>query len=101
MNVRESAGPKPGRQRKRQLVPSSIGVPQNRTLRIWAKKYFHIYTAANSEMAASISLISKAGGSWTHKTVINFFKAKDLEFNKLPGENVVQLHIKTVKVSRL
>ena len=99
-NVHKSAGSKPDRQRQRtcRQVPSSIGVPQNRTLRLWAKNYFDLWAAADSDVAGSLPLRSKTRGSWTYKTMLDFFKAKDLEFNKLSGENVVQLHIKTVKI---
>ena len=98
----KSARSKPDRQRQQtcRQATSSIGVPQTRTLRLWAKLYFDRWAAADSDMAGSLQLLSKSRGSWTYETILNFFKTKDLEFKKLSGKKVVQLHIKIMKVSR-
>jgi hypothetical protein len=94
-------GSEPKRQRRQVLVAAAC-VPQNRTLRIWASRYFEEWAASQSDGAP---YVCKGGGSWTEKTVGDFFKAKDQEFNRLSGETLVQLRLTTtvglhIKISK-
>jgi hypothetical protein len=89
IKTHSASGPK---HKRRQVLGDAPCVPQNRTLRMWVCRYFDEWVASQSDAAP---FVCKGGGSWTAKTVGDFFKTKDQEFNKFFGETVVQLRLTT------